>query len=719
MRPLSRLLVLCSLPILAITASAQQWQAWGSLNVKRATGTVAALSPTSAIVVGGFPVIVIGSQHYGPTITRSCEIIDIATHTVRYTDSTAVPHAEGPIVRMPNGHVFVLGGLTNGNRGTTTLVEEFDPVTEKWQTRGNLLLQRRQQQAIAMDDYRIMIVTGRDASLNGTSAVEIFDTRSGLCVRAKDHPHTLTNAECVKLDEKIYVIGGRESGPNSPRYKDVYYYDEVVDTWILAYNLPKQLMGGGFFADGSQAFEAGGTLNTKDDVFSDAVYRISPQGATLLPGRLADPKKAPGLLPWSGDSLICFGGDLEDRTSATSSNWINTRSLEITPGPSLITGRVWGMYVALEGNAVTGPAVLAIGGLLTDNEVTPSIEILARSVCSDSELNVLANPAMLKVVGNAKLVDSPTRVQLTGPVEFNAGAIWYKGKLGVGNGLTTSFSFKLAQGMDNGQPDGGDAGADGVALVVQNQAPSPLGQPGQGIGYEGIQNAVAVEFDAYLNAAFSDPAGSHVAVQSSKHTAIKPWHRMPYLLGMTYNIPMLKSDGTIYYAKVDFKSDGIDVFLSTTPKFGAPVLSIPNENLASLIQLDQQGAAWIGITSATGYSVQQHEILAWSIGGCQPLITSVGEASAGNEKFPAQSTYPVIVPMPSLDYAVLRYSSEEDAVTVFIYNGNGVCVWTGDVTGSELMHGIQLPASELSTGVYVVQVVSGGFLRAVKWFVQH
>lgn len=40
-------------------------------------------------------------------------------------------------------------------------------------------------------------------------------------------------------------------------------------------------------------------------------------------------------------------------------------------------------------------------------------------------------------------------------------------------------------------------GGDGFAFVIQNQAPTALGHGGMELGYGGIQNSIAVEFDSW------------------------------------------------------------------------------------------------------------------------------------------------------------------------------------------------------------------------------
>ena len=69
----------------------------------------------------------------------------------------------------------------------------------------------------------------------------------------------------------------------------------------------------------------------------------------------------------------------------------------------------------------------------------------------------------------------------------------------------------------------GNIGADGFTFVIQNSdsslfgggGSSALGSTGGGLGYAGIPNSLAVEFDTWFNPVLGDPNGNHISV----HTA--------------------------------------------------------------------------------------------------------------------------------------------------------------------------------------------------------
>ena len=84
------------------------------------------------------------------------------------------------------------------------------------------------------------------------------------------------------------------------------------------------------------------------------------------------------------------------------------------------------------------------------------------------------------------------RIILTPNAYYQRGAIWSKEKFD----LTKDFTVKAKLYLGN-RPQG----ADGIAFVIQNspQGRNALGMGGGGLGYRGIPNSLAVEFDTWRN----------------------------------------------------------------------------------------------------------------------------------------------------------------------------------------------------------------------------
>jgi uncharacterized repeat protein (TIGR01451 family) len=226
-------------------------------------------------------------------------------------------------------------------------------------------------------------------------------------------------------------------------------------------------------------------------------------------------------------------------------------------------------------------------------------------------------------------------LRLNPDLQSQAGSAWFNVKQPVATGFTTTFTFQITP---SGFP------ADGLAFVIQNAPPplegpntgglNALGQGGGAIGYDGIPNSLAVEFDTYQNAGpgpNNDPNANHVGVQSCGTNPNSADHHATYNVGESFvscNLGLNSnlflpnenydnlSDGTQHTATVDYippapncpsclgvlnvSLDGINLFPD-----GIPL------NLATLLNLDN-GTAWVGFTGATGSYSEINDILSWT-----------------------------------------------------------------------------------------------------------
>ncbi len=94
-------------------------------------------------------------------------------------------------------------------------------------------------------------------------------------------------------------------------------------------------------------------------------------------------------------------------------------------------------------------------------------------------------------------------IQLTEEITNQAGSVWYDTLISLENDFNVDFYINL------GSLDAG--GADGIAFVLQPVS-TGLGSSGGGIGYEGIEPSIDVEFDTWQNAEKNDPVYDHVSI---------------------------------------------------------------------------------------------------------------------------------------------------------------------------------------------------------------
>ncbi len=248
-----------------------------------------------------------------------------------------------------------------------------------------------------------------------------------------------------------------------------------------------------------------------------------------------------------------------------------------------------------------------------------------------------SSPTNLTVNGNAVVPfntgtqQAPVNVLRLNPdVQSQVGSAWFNVKQPVAGGFTTTFTFQITHA---GFP------ADGLAFVIHNELPdgptyggtAAIGGGGGGIGYDGIYNSLAVEFDTYLNAGpgpNNDPNANHVAIQSCGTNANSADHGATYndgtascQLAMNSSLALPVegfinlSDGARHTATVSYTppSLGCEVCSGVMNVTLDGVLLFPDGvsvNLSSLLSLDN-GTAWVGFTGATGYYSENNDILNW------------------------------------------------------------------------------------------------------------
>ncbi|PYJ00964.1 MAG: hypothetical protein DME25_19300, partial [Verrucomicrobia bacterium] len=160
----------------------------------------------------------------------------------------------------------------------------------------------------------------------------------------------------------------------------------------------------------------------------------------------------------------------------------------------------------------------------------------------------------------------------------SAGA-WFPQKLFVEGGFTTAFAFQIPTGT-----------REGFAFVIQNN-PAPLvGAGGKGLGYEGIANSVAIEFDAHRNPEHVDLAAGHISIQTRGIYPNVASH-IASLASTAGGFPDFM-DGNVHVATIQYRPGRLQVFLDNT---NTPRVELRGD-LAKLISLGL-GHAWVGFTS--------------------------------------------------------------------------------------------------------------------------
>jgi Bacterial lectin len=233
-----------------------------------------------------------------------------------------------------------------------------------------------------------------------------------------------------------------------------------------------------------------------------------------------------------------------------------------------------------------------------------------------------SNTTGLNLVGSA--YQDGDRLQLhNGGQEWQSGGLWFNMAQAPLKGFETTFQFRInnqrsADNLRAGQSvidPNGNIGGDGFAFVMRNQASWDLGYSGGGLGYSGIANSIAVEFDTWNNqddftqwGNASDKPGSvmnestnHISIQASTDGVMNEFPR--YSIGYSDAIDNLSS-GDVHTAKIRYENGRMQVSLNQNKAIDISAIN--------LNQILNSSNAIIGFTGSTGGSWENHELLNWS-----------------------------------------------------------------------------------------------------------
>lgn len=134
------------------------------------------------------------------------------------------------------------------------------------------------------------------------------------------------------------------------------------------------------------------------------------------------------------------------------------------------------------------------------------------------------------------------------------------------------------------------------------------------LGYQGISNSIAVEFDTWANPSIGDPDGNHIGIHSRGRNRNGAWEAVAR--ARSSDIPNL-SDGATHTVRIAYAPPAapddptLSIFLDDmeTPKLSDSV------DIAAILDLSA-GPLWAGFTSATGGAYQNSDIISWAL--CTP-----------------------------------------------------------------------------------------------------
>lgn len=238
-------------------------------------------------------------------------------------------------------------------------------------------------------------------------------------------------------------------------------------------------------------------------------------------------------------------------------------------------------YVDYEGNLKT-KGVIYLQGVPTD-QIPQTGDTFIRNIGSYNYTNFNSTEG-LTLAGAASVVDSV--IDIVPGTFASVGTVWTSDQVPVGIGFEAQFSFSFDRD-----------GADGLAFVIQNQSPTPFLGAGGNLGYGGIVNSLAVEFDTWANVDFDPPEfnGNHISVNT--RGPVTPNSSDPaYSIGSSDFLSTTLEDGFIHTARIVYVPQDMSLQIFLDDVLEVEVFGFDLENH---IDLDD-GAAWVGITATSG-----------------------------------------------------------------------------------------------------------------------
>jgi hypothetical protein len=219
----------------------------------------------------------------------------------------------------------------------------------------------------------------------------------------------------------------------------------------------------------------------------------------------------------------------------------------------------------------------------------------------------------------------------------SVGAVWYDTMQKVSNGFEMRFSFRITDMSRHCKTDViledrcMGRGGDGFAFVIHDNGFSrALGAVASSMGYGGIDNSIAFEFDTWYNSELGDIYQNHVAVHTMGTEKNNPSSRSR--LVSTTDVPDL-ADGNVHTVRMRYETwmdadslldpsylighnslgwiaSGAGTLKLWIDDLDRPILTFPL-NLGNILALTE-GRAWLGFTASTGLAMQNHYIHSWS-----------------------------------------------------------------------------------------------------------
>lgn len=214
-------------------------------------------------------------------------------------------------------------------------------------------------------------------------------------------------------------------------------------------------------------------------------------------------------------------------------------------------------------------------------------------------------PALLQL-GGAEA--GPERsVQLTPSKPDSSGGVFRSSPLEI-IAFRSEFRFSIADARDSAdQCDGKRPGGDGFAFVLLGSEPKQLGSGGSGLGYQGLTDTVAIEFDTACTRDNGDPATPHIAINVDGSVNHLGASAVPPVVIADERSATSFDDGAVWSVWIDYREGVMEVRMARDGKRPER----PNLQAKVPAKLIEGRKLWPGFTGANGKGAAKQTIVGW------------------------------------------------------------------------------------------------------------
>lgn len=599
------------------------------------------------------------------TSTTAAFTIDIRSGTpvVQIAPSMSFARQFANSVVLPNGEVMVIGGNTSGlkfnDTGSVLIPEIWNPQTRSWRQMAPMSVPRNYHSvALLLPDGRVWSGGGglggnsadhRDAQIftppmlfnaDGTPATRPVITQApsyigvGTTFAVQATPG-ITKFSFIKMSSQTH------STNTDLRYLSLPFTESSPGVYAVTGHANLNVMTPGYWM--LFGIGANGAYSVAKIVQVDPTTTVT----VANPGSQVSAVNVPATLAVYGTAPV--GGSLTYSATGLPAG------LSIHPGTGVISGTPTSTGTSSNARVTVTDGTTTASATFSWTITPPNVSQQFASFTSGTGFQLNGSAA----VSGGALVLTPNATN-------RAGSAFLSSPVPVSEG--TSFSSRFVFRM-NGTGDG----AEGMTFVLQGSAATALGAFGGGLGYQGINQSLAVELDTRQGG--TDPNANHVGVLTNGVVS-------PHL--GTANSPFDLENGASHTLWVDYDgpADTLRVYLVqgvSTAKPASPLLTQTALKLADITGPQ----AWIGFTGATSSSTNTHEVLAWEINlnafapPAPPVVTQPGPQTRVINQAASLS-----IQATDVNQDTLTYSTTGLPTGLAIHPGTGVISGTPTAAGS-------------------------------------